>query len=1331
MLCVRAVLRPRCDAILAARVASRGLATAAGADTSASWSSSTKADERKTTNEGNSKAAVPTQAPAVLMEPNTLCKAVMQASKEGKRNKATWKAHVRKAIDIKDQLTFKHIAIIIHSCANATISKEQLYGLIHGLETNVIAHLELLVSNFIRGDAGIDLYHIYSILHGAKLAGYGNCDMTLLLKKAGLAQFEWIYNKTEVILKPFIFEDIAGIVHALTQMHVELDPKDVALVHDVYIKLYKLDRGSTISHRAFAIMANTLERLGCHTPALGNIVMEYLQRNIDRMYNIKDVAMIYCASARIDSALQSNGEWQRNKSLLAGESQVGSSQPGLDVGENSTTVTNGGWGFNTVTDETKVIPSNCAQVVTPADHNTVVPTVAAEPTGDIIAITKVVIDKLLQDKGFETDAQSNANIAAHAAPYAEIERGLLLQRFGDYISGAIQNVMLKTDLDCTSLVYLMRCAIKLDRIGDAMLMLSAQNINHVGMLGGPLEFVKHMANIQALRTKQDDEKVAKVLDSIAVTNMLCYKNRLQRPPVSMKPKIQRRRNLRELIEAEKGNGDNVENICIHNDLDKCYKSAIGFKLCAKTLAAVSAFNGHKAACDIAQHMVITMEHIFTVGGSVDLESVAAAASGLYKFRIKNHNLLQRMALETRKQLDAVRHPSMLVQILVAYAKLGCPFNRDINRGLIASPGIKRISRSNHWINNQRPYEQLFVDSCNYIMAHKMVDYLNSQATVNCIFALALSGMGCRLTRFLYALLSKLRKEWKELVRCPEMDKQMKIAIRVLQKGCSKRNRVLSSELKKLQKVQHSHPNYALVNIDDLRMSHDARRRTLSGKIPSHSATFLDVRPYLSTYLYRKDGQNCLKSSNKEPFIKDIRYYNQFPKFAEGKYSLDSLHIDHEIVGSKALTRDEIAAFISAIGNVKSYCLLPRGEVKVSYHADINDKDQNPIVIPVETCVSNYTLGMVKQAFQKSDHMAEWMKQLEEREFKMISVEQLFVEPAEINPKRERELFVQEFNAILTEHGIKRRWVEPIGWKYIPSQQLLGVYAKVVPHDICFSWAFRLLPGHKPLVINQVSFKLRNLYNKRLKDKGISVTKIGTWKLAQSEVHTYDTPGFKLRSYSDLKLQMIKRKRQQRRTTESEHPQLKEIALHKPQFIEVSGGGRLRFHLLLKIMNMLDTLMEGKQTGYTPGDPATLTVGGDPHPHPFWVRILNIMVNGKFFKYVPLLVFYVQQDDMYHLCTRDIILQPDAKPSMWNPWQRNYSMRHMELVPRAYRGVAFADTHQFQITDDHIKQILMRYKPLSHLDITGYCNGVTNQMKEKVKNIIHIEPQKQLMVNIVH
>ncbi|ORM42087.1 DnaJ protein ERDJ3B [Babesia sp. Xinjiang] len=518
---------------------------------------------------------------------------------------ATWKGHIRRAIEIKDQLTFKHIAILIHSCANARIDGKQLQSLVHGLQGNIMAYLERSLANIATGTTKIELYHIYSILHGVIASGYSNPEMTVMLKEAAMVQFRNLSSDAgEESIKPFIFEDIAGIIHALAQMQAEVDQRDITMIHNVFVKLYEKDtRGeSTISHRAFAIIVNTLDRLGCHTQTLGQIISEYIQRHVHAMNNIKDVAMIYCTATRIYPRIHNIDDGKCYN--WATRTRIGQTMA--------------------LTGDTTV---NCGSKEIRMDNTF--------GQCDIIHLTSLVIRQLIQpdDPGGNvySDVKSIANIAAHAAPFAEIADEELLEQFGVFIGNAIQRAMQNTTIDHTSLVHLMSCAIRLNRTYDAMIMLSSDNIDCVGMLATPQEFAKHMANIHALRSKQSDEKVTKIMDSIAVTNMLHFQYRLERPPLTIKPKPQRRRNLRDLIIAESKKDSHVENICIFNDLDKHFKGPNGFSLCAKTLAAIGVFSGHKSAVEIAQRMVTTMQHICAFDNIyTNVESIAAAATGLYR-----------------------------------------------------------------------------------------------------------------------------------------------------------------------------------------------------------------------------------------------------------------------------------------------------------------------------------------------------------------------------------------------------------------------------------------------------------------------------------------------------------------------------------------------------------------------------------------------------------------------------------------------------------------------------------------------------------------------------
>ncbi|GIX62352.1 unc-13 homolog D-like protein, putative [Babesia caballi] len=613
MRCLGALLRPSRGAALGA--AARSVASAADLGSHSSGGVGMSVSGEHTARSGSGVAAA-AQA-VVLQEPRTLCRAVVQASREGKRGKVgRYGDRIHEAGHVEGA----------HTEGDRDPGPAQLQAGRH-------RHPQLrqrrgrpgAAARPFAGAGGEDPGapgERRGILHGAVSAGYSNVEMNKMMKQAVLGQFQHMLE-TGQHNKPqgFIFEDLAGIMHAFAQMQVPLERAEAMLVHDLFMALYEKDasEASTISHRAFAISVNTLERLGCHTAELFRVASGHLRRHIDAMCSIKDLAMVYCAAARTHAALFAAEERE--------ECVVGGATRGTVVGEQSRRREASGEATSSDTWEGSgdyVVEQlrGCLQ------------TRGNVPVGHITPLTALVLDRLTQPGkmagGDEIDAQSIANIAAHAAVH--VEGGDLQKRFREFVSSAVTRVMQNTDVDHTSLVHLMKCAIRANLVQEATLMLGAKHVYTVGMLAAPLEFAQHVANVNALRGQQSDSKVLEVLDSVAVTNMLQFHRRLLMPPVTVKPQPRRRRTLRDLIEAACQRETPSEPICIYNELDKCYKGGDGLRMCAKTIAAVSGFSGHKAAVDIAQKMVEYMEHMCVSGAVLrDMESVAAVATALSRW----------------------------------------------------------------------------------------------------------------------------------------------------------------------------------------------------------------------------------------------------------------------------------------------------------------------------------------------------------------------------------------------------------------------------------------------------------------------------------------------------------------------------------------------------------------------------------------------------------------------------------------------------------------------------------------------------------------------------
>ncbi|CDR96114.1 hypothetical protein, conserved [Babesia bigemina] len=508
--------------------------------------------------------------------------------------------------------------------------------------------------------------------------------------------------------------------------------------------------------------------------------------------------------------------------------------------------------------------------------------------------------------------------------------------------------------------------------------------------------------------------------------------------------------------------------------------------------------------------------------------------------------------------------------------------------------------------------------------------------------------------------------------------------------------------------------------------HSSPRRALS-------PTFLAPRSVKSSY---GDVRSDKEVHFREPFIKDYTSYNQFPKFVNGKYKFKSLDIDIRLLQNKTLDRDAVLSCVNAIGAIDTFILLDKGELRISQHSNAAGDNGEANVLCADSGLSNFTMAMLHGAYNPDTQLLLWKQQLERREFKMLTVEELMADVTTLDVNKERRFILESFRNLARERGIERVHAEPIGWKYIPTQKLVDVIVRILPIDLVVSWQFRLTPGGKPLIIHNAVVKLLGMNRKGGNGHDRCTPKVLYTKFARCVMHSLDMPGFRFRS--------LKRVLSTMATTRGTHPSPKVgdaerigdgstvCSPHddKQQFIEVSGLGRVRYNILIKIMRILENVLEGNTQEYALSS-RTPSVKGDPFPRPFWVQILNVLVNGKYFKFIPLLILYEEQTDSYHLCTLGIEVKPMSKPNIWNPWNSTYMMRSIEAIPQMYHGVAFADSHYFKFTDEQIMKLLSIYKPLKHLDIKGYYNGNRNADKDMVKKIIHIEPTKQYMVNIVH
>lgn len=213
---------------------------------------------------------------------------------------------MRRAIQLRKQLSLKHIAIIVHSCSNSKIDKTELIELLEGLAEEIITRLSRQAGRKYSENRGSDLYIIYSIMHGAVTAGYDNKEMLNVLTNEAIKTFRDMLKRSHSEpFMPYVFEDLAGIVHAITQLQVDINKDDVEVIADLFSQIYARDKNgaNTVTHRTFAIIFNALERLACHTTQLYQMGSEYIREHITTMHNIKDMAMIYSSLVRLDIIL--------------------------------------------------------------------------------------------------------------------------------------------------------------------------------------------------------------------------------------------------------------------------------------------------------------------------------------------------------------------------------------------------------------------------------------------------------------------------------------------------------------------------------------------------------------------------------------------------------------------------------------------------------------------------------------------------------------------------------------------------------------------------------------------------------------------------------------------------------------------------------------------------------------------------------------------------------------------------------------------------------------------------------------------------------------------
>ncbi|GIX62354.1 helix-turn-helix domain-containing protein [Babesia caballi] len=498
------------------------------------------------------------------------------------------------------------------------------------------------------------------------------------------------------------------------------------------------------------------------------------------------------------------------------------------------------------------------------------------------------------------------------------------------------------------------------------------------------------------------------------------------------------------------------------------------------------------------------------------------------------------------------------------------------------------------------------------------------------------------------------------------------------------------------------------------------RRPGLGVARTHLTAFLGPTRVGRRSLRCGTGEERVEESQRERFIKEVRHYDQFPKCAEGAYAFKYLDVERGQLISGDVGYDNVLALVGAIGAVDHFVLLPKGELQLALHGGGDAHGEGWAGgLAAESCVSNFTLAML-QGYSGKDLAAEqYMQQLRQREFKVLTVDQLMESTRPADAATEREAFLSGFNALMRQRGIEQQCLEPIGWKYVPTQKLVQAFARVLPGDQVVAWVFQVYPGDKCPVTHNAAVKL---YEAAQGEEAAGEAKKQKWRpslLARCSICTLGVPPFRFGSLKDVELSMGRAV-----SAKGHHHEVGAARglEDKEQFIKVSGYGKVRLNLMIKMMRALDGALEKVQSAYSVDDPKSLTVRGDPFPRPFWVQMLRILLNGKYFKFLPLLVFYVENEGRYHLCTRGIEVRPIRAPEVWNPWEKMYLTRNLDLVPKMYRGVEFANTHDFEITKEQIEHLLALYKPLAHLDISG---GGRDPEKQAAK-VVHIEFGRQYM-----
>lgn len=735
-----------------------------------------------------SQGVTPPKSPqgTALMEPTALCKSIVQAAKSSKLSGKEWKAYIRRAVELSNRLTLKHIAIIVHSCSNSKLDSASMHTLLDGLAGTIVECLSKR-DYATQSEHDSPLYKIYSILHGMKESQYRNQEILQLLKNATFEQITQINNQGHAgQLPPFLFDDLAGIIHSMCHLQADIPENEIEAFANTFISLYMMHSKGVITHRAFSIIFNTLERMSCHSTQLYRIAYEYMHKNINYISSMQDIAMIYCSLVKMKVAIDLEHAGNiRGQSATGAESMAPQACCSTDIMMTAASP-------SVISSVTSDIPSYGGSCFPTVDINIC----------DMTILTEMVINKLLEPGIFTSTSEhltkGLSNILSHSYQYVEKCDGDLKARYGILLERAITQVSQTNDVDCISLIHLMKYAIKLKKFDCAMLMLVSRKMNTAGMIAGPLEFAQHLKNIKMLSTSCPSDALNFQLHSMAIDNILHFDRRMAMPKVTPNVKPQRKRTLKDLIEAAARGSCREESLFISNDLYDYFHGPHAFSYCARTMAALSEFAVHKPALDLAQRMRTVMVNICQGTPHLEIESVASGLTALCRFRMKDDVLLHTLTSHVIRSISNNTEPCLLVQLLLSFARLGFPRNRSITRECITSFGVRGKTRSIKWKRKYSLYEKMSNRILLLLTEENMMKKLNIQATVNTVFAVTLSGMAERVPSVLCKLLKHLRRLSRNTIACVKRDKQLLTSLFVLEHVFRRGNRMVIKELERVK-----------------------------------------------------------------------------------------------------------------------------------------------------------------------------------------------------------------------------------------------------------------------------------------------------------------------------------------------------------------------------------------------------------------------------------------------------------------------------------------------------------------------------------------------------